>query len=443
VVGRRHAEAAKRAGVQLVPLGELRGERTTWAIEFLWIDVATARLRVGAAKKMISAADAHSLVTSGTAGGTWTFGTGTNGQLGHGGRGNEVVPRRVEALNRMVVVQVGAGSFHSMVLTIEGRILTWGAGGNGQLGHGNTDRQLVPKRVEGLTNVMGIAAGGQHSLAVGEDGALYTWGYNDVGQLGRRELVATTLAPTAVPGVNDVVDVAAGDNHSLVLRRDGTMMACGENVVGQLGIGDMGDCDTFTVVLGLWGVVDIDAGSDHSMAATTEGGLYSWGYGPATGHGGNAQLVPARVVGGGIEEAMVVQVAAGGQHSMALTASGELGSWGRGHKGQLGHGVDGVEEQSQHVPRVVGGIGEVVGMGGGSQHSLAITAGGRVLVFGSSNGEEQWEDSDGEELDDPVFVFDGRLGLGAEVGKALAPTLIDGITIGGGEEGAEGRTGNE
>ena len=40
----------------------------------------------------------------------------------------------------------------------------------GQLGHGNTDHQNVPKRVEGLTNVTDIAAGGYHSLAVGEGG---------------------------------------------------------------------------------------------------------------------------------------------------------------------------------------------------------------------------------------------------------------------------------
>jgi alpha-tubulin suppressor-like RCC1 family protein len=70
------------------------------------------------------------------------------------------------------------------------------------------------------------------------------------------------------------------------------------------------------------------------------------------------------------------------------------------------------------VPRVVGGIGgAVVGMAGGAGHSLVITTEGRVLAFGSG----------------------GMLGLGAEVGEALVPTAIDGITMGEGDEGKEGK----
>ena len=72
------------------------------------------------------------------------------------------------------------------------------------------------------------------------------------------------------------------------------------------------------------------------------------------------------------------------------------------------------------VPRVVDGIeGAVVGMAGGNTHSLVTTAEGRVQAFGSGQS--------------------GRLGLGAEVGEALVPTAIDGITMGEGDEGKEGK----
>ena len=96
------------------------------------------------------------------------------------------------------------------------------------------------------------------------------------------------------------------------------------------------------------------------------------------------------------------------------------------------------------VPRVVDGIGgTVVGMSGGFRHSLVTTAEGRVLAFGC-NGEERDYDSDGEELDETVFIVDGRLGLGAGVEEALTPTAIDGITMGGeGGEGKEGKEGKE
>ena len=72
------------------------------------------------------------------------------------------------------------------------------------------------------------------------------------------------------------------------------------------------------------------------------------------------------------------------------------------------------------IPRVVGGIeGVVVGMAGGGTHSLVTTAEGRVLAFG--------------------YGEDGGLGLGAAVGEALTPTAIDGITMGEGDEGNEGK----
>jgi hypothetical protein len=417
VARRRHAEAAT-TGATLGVLGGEQGGRVTWATELLWIYMAMGRARVGGAKKMIIAGQWHTLVTSGTE--TWSFGDGAYGRLGHGGAEHEAVPRLIEALNRVVVKQVAAGLYHSMVLTSDGDVWTWGDGDDGRLGHGNTDRQNVPKRVGGLTNVTDIASGWSHSLAVGEGGVVYTWGLNSPGQLGLGDHGEGTgrLVPTEVPGVNAVVAVAAGAYHSFVLSRDGTVMACGSNRTGRLGLGDKDNRDTFTVVAGLRGVVDIDAGHGHSIAVTVEGGLYTWGRGWAMGHGGDdttQRLVPTKVTGGGIGEAAVVQVAAGEFHSMALTTTGGLYSWGKDTDGQLGHRG----KEILTVPKVVGGIGGAVGMAGGAGHSLVITAEGRVLAFGTGTS--------------------GRLGLGDEVGEALTPVAIDGITIGEGEEGNEGK----
>jgi alpha-tubulin suppressor-like RCC1 family protein len=426
VAGRMQAVAEKAGVTMLLPLDEGRGGRITWAKELLWIYMAMAWVQAGGAKKMIGVGGSHSLVTSCKEGAeVWSFGHGLAGGLGHGDTGNEAVPRLIEALNHMVVKQVAAGSSYSMVLTRDGDVFTWGCGYDGRLGHGDEDNQLVPKRVEGFTNVTDIAAGGAQSLAVGEAGAVYTWGANYYGQLGLGDHGAGTNrnVPTEVPGVNGVVAVVAGSYHSFALSRDGTAMSCGWNCSGQLGLGDMDDRDTFTEVAGLRSVVDIDAGYDHTIAVTVEGGLYTWGKGRAIGHGGDHtthRLVPTKVTGGGIDEAVVVQVAAGLYHSMALTTTGELYTWGKGDCGQLGHG--GTERLA--VPRVVGGIeGAVTGMSGGFSHSLVTTAEGRVLAFGGKA---------------PFAAF-GGLGLGAGVHEALTPTTIDGITMGGaGEEGKDG-----
>ena len=108
VARRRHAEAAE-AGATLVVLGEGREGRATWATELQWIYMSMGRARVGGAKKMISAGQVHSLVTSGKAGEIWSFGRGVFGRLGHGGQDSEAVPRLIEALSGVAVKQVSAG----------------------------------------------------------------------------------------------------------------------------------------------------------------------------------------------------------------------------------------------------------------------------------------------------------------------------------------------
>ena len=448
VAGRRHAEAAK-SGTTLVPLGDKRGERVTWARELLRINVAVTRVLVGGAATMLSVgrSGGHSLVTSGNAGETWSFGHGTYGMLGHGAGlawTDLAVPRLIAALSSMAVLQVAASGCHSMALTSVGAVFSWGHGGAGRLGHGDELDRNAPKRVTSLANVTDIAVGASHNLAMQRGGAVYTWGWNRQGQLGQGDHslgqghAANRLVPTvlAVNGASDIVAVAAGELHSFALNSDGTIWVCGENAEGQLGLGDTAQRDTFTVVSDLTDVVGIDAGREHSVAVTAGGDVYTWGKGRATGHGEGGCLVPTKVSCGGLNEAMVVQVTAGGTHSMALSATGELFTWGRGTDGQLGHG----EKEDLTVPRVVDGIGAVTGMDAGQSMSLVIVD-GRVLSFGA-NGEYRYEDREtGEELDEDEYVFeeDGRLGLGMGLAEALTPTAIGGIILGGVGEGKEGK----
>ena len=115
-------------------------------------------------------------------------------------------------------------------------------------------------------------------------------------------------------------------------------------------------------------------------------------------------------------------MAVGTFHSTALTATGELWSWGRGNSGQLGHG----DKESSSVPMVVNGTGVVTEMTGGYAHSLLITTTGGVSFGANTN------------VSDLVV---GQLGHGAEVEEVLTPRAIVGIIIDGGEEG--GNTGGE
>ena len=115
-------------------------------------------------------------------------------------------------------------------------------------GHDGTDGDLP------LDPVLGIAAGAQHGLALKADGTVVAWGFNGHGR-------------TDVPaGLVGVVAVAAGADHSLALKADGTVVAWGYNGNGQSDVPD-----------GLSGVVAVAAGFVHSLALKADGTVVAWG----------------------------------------------------------------------------------------------------------------------------------------------------------------------
>jgi alpha-tubulin suppressor-like RCC1 family protein len=133
-----------------------------------------------------------------------------------------------------------------------------------------------------LANVVKVAGGHGHSLAVTADGKLYSWGLNADGQLGDGTLTNKTT-PTQVGTDSDWADVACGDHHSLGLKTDGKVWAWGRNGSGQLGDGTT-DGKTTPTLVSQSTFSKIAAGSDRSFAitgspagATGGGSLYGWG----------------------------------------------------------------------------------------------------------------------------------------------------------------------
>lgn len=136
---------------------------------------------------------AHSLLLT-SSGRVMSFGTGQYGALGHGFSGGKQLPdalrpRYVEALSGIRCVCISAGELHSTVVTADGDVYTWGDGFCGQLGHGNKTPQPAPVQVTqgGLDDevVTHISAGARHTIAVTEDGEVFSWGLGHYGVLGR------------------------------------------------------------------------------------------------------------------------------------------------------------------------------------------------------------------------------------------------------------------
>jgi alpha-tubulin suppressor-like RCC1 family protein len=193
----------------------------------------------------VAAGEHHSMLLA-SDGTVWTLGRNEYGQLGDGtssGVGStftRTTPLPVVGLYQ--VVAIAAGSFHSVALRADGTVWTWGHGTQGQLGNGGSADVGSPVQVLGvggtgfLTNVQKIATGNNHTLALLGDGTLCAWGYNNSGQLGDSSLTNRS-SPVAVIGLANVTDLAGGEWHSVARRSDATIWAWGLNQSSQLGTG--------------------------------------------------------------------------------------------------------------------------------------------------------------------------------------------------------------
>ena len=92
---------------------------------------------------------------------------------------------------------MSVGATHSLALAADGALWSWGDGAFGELGHGDEQNQLLPKKVEAFAGrrVVAVSAGCSHSLAISADGAVFTCGTGERGCLGHGEDVSKQLQP--------------------------------------------------------------------------------------------------------------------------------------------------------------------------------------------------------------------------------------------------------
>lgn len=309
----------------------------------------------------------------------WACGRNNAGQLGDGTASDRNVLVRVAGLAEVVSAAAGAG--HAVALRSDGTVWAWGRNGAGQLGDGTTTNRHAPVQVVGpgdsgfLTEVIAVAAGGEHSLAIRSDGSIWAWGRNDSGQLGDGT-AADRSAPVPVTGLPTVVAIAGGQGHSLALSADGTVYAWGGNSSGQLGDGTAADRYTPVQVVGplgggaLSGVAALAAGASHSVALRDNGTVWCWGDN-ICGQLGDDQacglVSRTPVQAAALTDA--VAVACGRRHSLALGADGAARAWGENAHGQLGIGPAG----DRWAPTQLTAAGTLASIAAGGDHSLGLS----------------------------------------------------------------------
>jgi alpha-tubulin suppressor-like RCC1 family protein len=429
----------------------------------------------GAEASDLSGGSQHSLA-NGAADQPWGYAWGSNqsGQVGNPNAGrNRKFPIRWSGQTGAATAstatpsatnddwaQVASGGQHSVARREDGTVWTWGKNDYGQLGDGTTANRQEPIQVNGLSQVIAVAAGKSHSLAVKQDGAVWAWGNNSSRQLGNNssdtalkptqvviEVPGTDTSPPTFPPLTDVVAVSASEVHSVALKSDGTVWAWGDNRYGQLGTGNTFGSATAKQVPGLAQVQVITAGGDstsaRTLARTEDGALWGWGnndecqFGQETAEEVKTPLKLAELARIGAISAL----ASGLGHGIALTADGQVWTWGDNQNGQLGDGTS----TSRCMPMPVSGVSEVERIAAGDRHTLMTQRDGTVRAWGKNEfgqlGDGTASDSGTPEAVKGVCGV-GQLNLtGAPPAACLLTLSVAGKgTVSGGGNFADGHT---
>ncbi|XP_060191431.1 ultraviolet-B receptor UVR8-like [Lycium barbarum] len=318
------------------------------------------------------------------------WGSGEDGQLGIGNNEEKEWVCTIKALKSEKVSSVVAGSRNSLAICEDGKLFTWGWNQRGTLGHPpETKTENIPSQVKALANVKIVQAaiGGWHCLAVDDQGKAYAWGGNEYGQCGEeperkddtgRPIKRDIVIPKRCAPKLSVHQVAAGGTHSVVLTREGQVWTWGQ----PWPPGDIKQISTPVRVQGLASVRLIAVGAFHNLALLDDGVLMAWGNNEYGQLGtGDTQPRSQPIAVQGLSGLTLVDIAAGGWHSAALTDDGEVYGWGRGEHGRLGFGDD---KSSKMLPQQVQLLAEqnIVQVSCGGTHSVALTRDGRMFSFG-------------------------------------------------------------
>nr|XP_027077442.1 ultraviolet-B receptor UVR8-like isoform X1 [Coffea arabica] len=313
--------------------------------------------------------------------------TGSSGGKNHG-QGGEAAAEGggVTSPVRRVLV-ISAGASHSVALLSGNVICSWGRGEDGQLGHGDAEDRFSPTQLSPLDGleIVSVTCGADHTTAYSElRMEVYSWGWGDFGRLGHGNS-SDLFTPQPIKALHGlkIKQIACGDSHCLAVTMEGEVQSWGRNQNGQLGLGTTEDSLVPQKIGAFQGVPVrmVAAGAEHTAAVTEDGELYGWGWG-CYGNLGlgdrNDRLIPEKV--SAVEGEKMILVACGWRHTISVSSSGDLYTYGWSKYGQLGHG----DFEDHLVPHKLNALSKsfISQISGGWRHTMAMTADGKLYGWG-------------------------------------------------------------
>eukprot|EP00282_Hemiselmis_andersenii_P027867 CAMPEP_0169481050 /NCGR_PEP_ID=MMETSP1042-20121227/29901_1 /TAXON_ID=464988 /ORGANISM="Hemiselmis andersenii, Strain CCMP1180" /LENGTH=1508 /DNA_ID=CAMNT_0009595757 /DNA_START=54 /DNA_END=4578 /DNA_ORIENTATION=- len=329
-----------------------------------------------------------------------SWGNGERGQLGTTENYNGVgvnkayTPQVVQGLKRYFIVNIAAGRWHNVVITSDRIVFVWGAGQFGQLGLDNWDTKGTPAHLKALDSRGSCKAicGGWHSGVVTETGKLLVWGKNTHGQLGLGDCRTINYPKPnlTLRATGKVRTCDMGANHTLVVMVANRVFSFGAGDSGQLGH-DSKQAATFRVreieLLEAKNICQVAAGDQHSLALSVFGEVWAWGGSPfgQLGHGGIMDItVPTPLLERHNIPPNVKQIACGYTFSMALTSNGDVYSWGQGESGELGH----AQKVLAYAPMLINDFVKIEQIAAGHRHAGCVQFTPRTVLFDDRQAED-------------------------------------------------------
>ncbi|XP_024897392.1 serine/threonine-protein kinase Nek8 isoform X1 [Pteropus alecto] len=280
----------------------------------------------------------------------------------------QFVSRFLEGQSGVTIKHVACGDLFTACLTDRGIIMTFGSGSNGCLGHGSFNDISQPTIVEALLGyeMVQVACGASHVLALSTERELFAWGRGDGGRLGlgTRESHSCPQQVPIPPG-QEAQRVLCGIDSSMILTVPGQALACGSNRFNKLGLDYLSlgeepashqqveEALSFTPLgsapLDQEALLSVDLGTAHSAAVTRSGDCYTFGSNQHGQLGTIARQVsraPCQVQG--LQGIKIAMVACGDAFTVAIGTDGEVYSWGKGARGRLGR-----RDEDAGLPRPV------------------------------------------------------------------------------------------
>ncbi|XP_019848779.1 PREDICTED: probable E3 ubiquitin-protein ligase HERC4 [Amphimedon queenslandica] len=306
--------------------------------------------------KYIASSVSHTLILL-ESGCLYSCGSNQYGQLGIEQKTSCImIPAHIDTFDDTIITSISCGVKHSLALSSDGSLYAWGDNSEGQLGL-KTLQPICKPSILSLPfgrPVVQAACGDHHTLALTQDGRVFSWGKNTTSQLGHSKGLSRVLAPTQITHLisTPVVKLICGSNHSAALTVSGGVFLWGDNRRAQCGFGHVTtkiSYPTLNEFMGRYAVSHVACGTDHTVFQVQSGHIYTVGsneYGQlGRGARGAVYSRPAPIMQ--LMTVVVQQVVCGRYHTTLLAKyTGDLITFGQGLMGQLGNGTTFSSEQS-------------------------------------------------------------------------------------------------